>query len=166
MGSVGPHSSSLASSWRCHLLLAASPEPGVPAAARFAAEAGPLLATGVVGASTSDDGTPRAARSARAARAAAMRGARLLFGGDAGATPEPLSSQLYLLQSQGVSKSLSIGVRCMNRILLGSTRYPGYRGSQMTSHTSTIGHGRRERGGGRWKQHGAPLDVFKISVSE
>ena len=24
----------------------------------------------------------------------------------------------------------------------------------------TIGHGRRERGGGRWEQHGAPLDAF------
>jgi len=36
----------------------------------------------------------------------------------------------------------------------------------MTSHTSIIGHGRRKRGGGRWEQHGAPLDVFKISVSE
>ena len=59
----------------------------------------------------------------------------------------------------------------MKRILLGSTidelgRYIGYRGSQMTPHTSIIGHGRRERGGGRWEQHGAPLDVFKISVSE
>ena len=31
------------------------------------------------------------------------------------------------------------------------------RGSQMTSHTSIIGHGRRKRGGGRWKQHRAPL---------
>ena len=30
----------------------------------------------------------------------------------------------------------------------------------MTSHTSIIGHGRRKRGGGRWEQHGAPLDVF------
>ena len=40
------------------------------------------------------------------------------------------------------------------------------RGSQMTSHTRIIGHGRRKRGGGRWEQHGAPLDVFKISVSE
>ena len=28
------------------------------------------------------------------------------------------------------------------------------RGSQMTSHTRSIGHGRRERGGGRWEQHG------------
>ena len=37
------------------------------------------------------------------------------------------------------------------------------RGSQMTSRTSIIGHGRRERGGGRWEQHGAPLGrVFKI----
>ena len=34
------------------------------------------------------------------------------------------------------------------------------RGSQMTSHTRSIGHGRRERVGGRWKQHGAPLDAF------
>ena len=34
------------------------------------------------------------------------------------------------------------------------------RGSQMTSHTRSIGHGRRERGGGRWKQHGAPLETF------
>ena len=40
------------------------------------------------------------------------------------------------------------------------------RGSQMTSLPRSIGHGRRERGGGRWEQHGAPLDVFKISVSE
>ena len=31
------------------------------------------------------------------------------------------------------------------------------RGSQMTSHTSIIGHGRRKRGGGRWEQHRAPL---------
>ena len=28
------------------------------------------------------------------------------------------------------------------------------RGNQMTSHTRSIGHGRRERGGGRWEQHG------------
>ena len=34
------------------------------------------------------------------------------------------------------------------------------RGSQMTSHTSIIGHGRRKRGGFRWEQHGAPLDAF------
>ena len=34
------------------------------------------------------------------------------------------------------------------------------RGSQMTSLPRIIGHGRRERGGGRWKQHGAPLDAF------
>ena len=34
------------------------------------------------------------------------------------------------------------------------------RGSQMTSHTSIIGHGRRKRGGGRWEQHRAPLDAF------
>ena len=31
------------------------------------------------------------------------------------------------------------------------------RGSQMTYHTSIIGHGRRKRGGGRWEQHRAPL---------
>ena len=40
-----------------------------------------------------------------------------------------------------------------------------YRGSQITSHTSIIGHGRRERGGGgaggRWEQHGAPLETFQ-----
>ena len=36
----------------------------------------------------------------------------------------------------------------------------------MTSHTRIIDHGRRERGGWRREQHGAPLDVFKISVSE
>ena len=34
------------------------------------------------------------------------------------------------------------------------------RGSQMTSHTSIIGHGRRKRGGFRWEQYGAPLDAF------
>ena len=34
------------------------------------------------------------------------------------------------------------------------------RGSQMTSLSRSIGHGRRERGGGRWKQHGAPLETF------
>ena len=34
------------------------------------------------------------------------------------------------------------------------------RGSQITSHTRIIGHGRRKRGGGRWEQHGAPLDAF------
>ena len=34
------------------------------------------------------------------------------------------------------------------------------RGSQMTSLPRSIGHGRRERGGGRWKQHGAPLETF------
>ena len=34
------------------------------------------------------------------------------------------------------------------------------RGSQMTPHTRSIGHGRRERGGGRWEQHRAPLDAF------
>ena len=34
------------------------------------------------------------------------------------------------------------------------------RGSQMTSHTSIIGHGRRKRGGERWEQHRAPLDAF------
>ena len=41
------------------------------------------------------------------------------------------------------------------------------RGSQMTSLTSSIGHGRRERGGWRWKQHrGAPLETRfrKITV--
>ena len=34
------------------------------------------------------------------------------------------------------------------------------RGSQMTSHTSIIGHGRRKRGVWRWEQHRAPLDAF------
>ena len=29
------------------------------------------------------------------------------------------------------------------------------RGSQITSHTRIISHGRRERGGRRWEQHGA-----------
>mmetsp|Transcript_35724 Transcript_35724/g.114875 ORF Transcript_35724/g.114875 Transcript_35724/m.114875 type:complete len:348 (+) Transcript_35724:103-1146(+) len=36
----------------------------------------------------------------------------------------------------------------------------------MTSHTSIIGHGRRKRGGGRWEQHGAPLDAFSRLASE
>ncbi|EOD19672.1 hypothetical protein EMIHUDRAFT_242784 [Emiliania huxleyi CCMP1516] len=36
------------------------------------------------------------------------------------------------------------------------------RDSQMTSHTSIIGHGRMKRGGGRWEQHGAPLDETAV----
>ena len=40
------------------------------------------------------------------------------------------------------------------------------RGSQMTSHTRSIGHGRRERGGGRWEQHGAPLETFSRLVCQ
>ena len=40
------------------------------------------------------------------------------------------------------------------------------RGSQMTSHTSIIGHGRRKRGGGRWEQHRAPVDAFSRSACQ